>query len=88
MEQLEARRAHNPEVGSSSLPPATNRERGPLIAAFFFFSKTAYSRTYWKGCAGKQIGFPAGVTAEEKRPEGSFYGAQEGAIAPIGSEAT
>ena len=39
IEQLEARRAHNPEVGGSSPPPATRKEKViPTGMAFFFFA--------------------------------------------------
>ena len=40
----------------------------------------------WMGFTGKQCGFPAGVTAEVKRPAGSFTEAPEGVIAPYGEE--
>ena len=36
VEQLVARRAHNPEAGGSSPPPATKRKRRGLVLSFFF----------------------------------------------------
>ena len=38
IEQLEARRAHNPEVGGSSPPPATRKEKVIPNGMAFFFS--------------------------------------------------
>ncbi len=36
IEQLEARRAHNPEAGGSSPPPATRKDTHPSGWVFFF----------------------------------------------------
>ena len=41
MEQLAARRAHNPKVGGSSPPPATTADNSRELSAFFFLQLTA-----------------------------------------------
>ena len=38
VEQLVARRAHNPEAGGSSPPPATAEEKSKDFSSFFVFS--------------------------------------------------
>ena len=38
IEQLVARRAHNPEAGGSSPPPATTEEKSKDFSSFFVFS--------------------------------------------------
>ncbi len=41
IEQLVARRAHNPEVGGSSPSPATEKEVGQLSNLFFAITETS-----------------------------------------------
>ena len=40
IEQLVARRAHNPEAGGSSPPPATNEEKSKDFSSFFVYIHT------------------------------------------------
>ena len=45
IEQLVARRAHNPEAGGSSPPPATTEEKPQGFSSFFYFN--SYETRYY-----------------------------------------
>ena len=69
MEQLAARRAHNPKVGGSSPPPATKKKDEHFCSSFFILSPcqlTNRNRGLLVGTLFKAILYPQKLYLVEK----------------------